>query len=136
MKDDFSWAEIGRRIRALRRAKGYSQAELASASRLAPAAISLLENGRITPRMATLRQVASALGCTVRYVICGVDLDERFEHYKAIGRVLQVLNSKDTEALRAFWGGLSAAEIIVTRGDMFVNDSPAAVNAHLLEATE
>jgi hypothetical protein len=75
----------------------------------------------MSPKLNTLQQVASVLGCSVRYLICGMELDERFEHYKAIGRVIAVLNSKDSEASRAFWSGLSAAEVIMSRGTLFIN---------------
>ena len=53
---------IGQRVRQLRRARGWTLADLATAVGISPSAISLLETGRREPRVSVLRAAAQALG--------------------------------------------------------------------------
>jgi hypothetical protein len=63
-----------------------------------------------------------------------VDLNDRFEYYKAIGRVIEILNWRDKDALRAFWSGLTASEIIMQREAGFIHNIPAAASREGISA--
>lgn len=80
-------------VRKLRRRKGWSQQDLASASGVGQDTISSLELGRHEPRPSTLRKIANAFGVEVEDLFGGVDnpkaaappslaefLEERCEH--------------------------------------------------------
>jgi transcriptional regulator with XRE-family HTH domain len=114
--NDFTWSEMGRRIKALRMRRGLAQTDLSIKSHLSSGSISLLEAGLINPKLKTLQQLASALDCTVRYLLCGVDLGQGLEYYNTIGRVITILASTDREAIQTFWGGLDASEVVMQRG--------------------
>lgn len=53
---------IGRRIRFLRRSKGWTLDVLGAAAGLSPSALSLIENGKREPKLSVLAAVAGALG--------------------------------------------------------------------------
>jgi putative transcriptional regulator len=52
---------LGRRIRALRSAKGWTQQILADHAELTRESISAIENGRFDPTFTTLKRIARAL---------------------------------------------------------------------------
>ena len=56
---------MGRRLRALRTAKGWSQAELAKRARLTRVYITRLEAGQYDPTLTTITALARALGVPV-----------------------------------------------------------------------
>ena len=64
---------LGRRVLALRRRNGMSQAALAAAAHITPGYVALLEQGRRRPREAVLRSLAAQLGTTVDYLVTGRD---------------------------------------------------------------
>jgi transcriptional regulator with XRE-family HTH domain len=57
---------VGRNIRAARKAKGFSQWELAERSGLSADFIGKVERGRTSPSIESLAQIAEALGLPVR----------------------------------------------------------------------
>ena len=61
MIDDPS-LQLGRRLKALRKARGLTLRELADASSLSMNTISLIERRKISPTVATLHKLATALG--------------------------------------------------------------------------
>jgi transcriptional regulator with XRE-family HTH domain len=65
---------LGVRIRALREARGMSARELAERAGVAPAYLSRLENGRLSPTVSTLTRVMQALGEPVSRVFGDDDL--------------------------------------------------------------
>src|SRR5260370_13956301 len=54
-------ATFGQRLRHLRRARGYTLAELGTRVGRAPSALSLLENGRREPKLSLIDALAKAL---------------------------------------------------------------------------
>jgi transcriptional regulator with XRE-family HTH domain len=58
--------EIGREIRRLREAKGWSQAKLAGAADMGVSGVSQIETGTRNPSAVTLSKIAEALGVEVR----------------------------------------------------------------------
>ena len=61
---------LGRRLRALREAKGWSQDDLARRAKLTKPYVSMLETGvRKQPSLPTLRRLAKALGVPITEVL-------------------------------------------------------------------
>lgn len=60
---------LGRKIRDLRLRRGLTVQQLATASRLSKGFISQVENGRTSPSLATLRDLAGALSTSVAYLV-------------------------------------------------------------------
>jgi transcriptional regulator with XRE-family HTH domain len=58
--------DVGKEIRRLREARGWSQAKLAGASGMGTSGISQIETGARNPSAATLSKIAEALGVEVR----------------------------------------------------------------------
>jgi transcriptional regulator with XRE-family HTH domain len=56
---------VGERVRALRKAKRWSQEELADRAKVSQGTLSRIENGHVDMRMDTLTFVAMALGVPV-----------------------------------------------------------------------
>ncbi|MGY3494377.1 helix-turn-helix domain-containing protein [Bradyrhizobium sp. USDA 4502] len=57
---------LGRNVRRLRKAKGWTQDELAAKAQIEQMAISLIENTRANPTLQTLETIAGCLG--VRFI--------------------------------------------------------------------
>ena len=62
-------------IKRLRRAKGWTQPDLAAKSGISVNSISNWENGKAEPTGASLQAIADALGCTTDY-LCGIEVPE------------------------------------------------------------
>lgn len=60
-------AELGRRIKTAREAKGLSQEDLAGAVGVRSGIVSRWENGRNVPRLKRLAEIADVLDCDVGY---------------------------------------------------------------------
>jgi transcriptional regulator with XRE-family HTH domain len=60
---------LGRKIRDLRLRRGFTVQQLAAASGLSKGFISQVENGRTSPSLATLRDLAMALKTSVAYLV-------------------------------------------------------------------
>lgn len=74
------WAEeFGRGLLAARRRAGLSQDALAERSGLRFNTISLLENGRRTPRLDTICLLARGLGIGPGQLIDGIDVERALE---------------------------------------------------------
>ena len=58
-----------KRLRALRKKRGYTQQQLGEKVYLSGASIGTYERGRYEPSVASLINLASVLGCTVDYLI-------------------------------------------------------------------
>jgi transcriptional regulator with XRE-family HTH domain len=71
LKGDFTWREVGDRVRAWRLAAGMSQAVLAIKTGLTQPGIAAVESGSHDPRLSTLQAIARALGRSTRELICG-----------------------------------------------------------------
>lgn len=65
-------ATLGSRLRAARKARGFSLSAL-GAGTVSPSLISRIENGKITPSLATLHFLADRLGLSVGFLLTGAD---------------------------------------------------------------
>lgn len=71
IEEDFTWREVGNRVREWRLAAGMSQSRLAEQTGLTQAGIAAVESGEHDPRLTTLKSIAQALGRSTRELICG-----------------------------------------------------------------
>lgn len=62
---------LGARIAALRRAKGWSQAELARQLQISPSAVGMYEQGRREPAVEVLVQLARLFEVSIDYLLTG-----------------------------------------------------------------
>ncbi len=113
---DFSWQELGHRVRDWRMRAGMSQKQLAEAAALTPAGLFRIEAGNTNPQLETLRRIAAALGRSVRELFCG-DLTgsasgPRAEAYKVVDRVLE---SGDEAALRVLSSAILTCQLLLDR---------------------
>lgn len=111
---DFSWSEVGNRIRDLRLRLGVSQQALASSAGLTQNGIFRLEAGETNPQLSTLQRIASALGCSVRELVVGIPADDP-ALAQLFRRVKRVIESKDPAAIRAMDNGIETAEDLLDR---------------------
>jgi transcriptional regulator with XRE-family HTH domain len=72
---DITPQDVGRRIQAARRRKGWNQSDLARALRKARQHISLIEQGKQFPAVPLLREIAGVLGVSTDYLL-GLTNDE------------------------------------------------------------
>ena len=63
--------QLGQRIQAARRGKGWTQEDLAHHAGLDFSYLNQLENGKRNPSLATLHKIATALGVTLKDLIPG-----------------------------------------------------------------
>ncbi|GGP78630.1 helix-turn-helix domain-containing protein [Streptosporangium pseudovulgare] len=69
---------VGQRIKAVRRQRGFSQAQLAHPE-LSDSYVSLIESGKRTPTPAVLELLAEKLGCSLTYLVNGVTAEQMEE---------------------------------------------------------
>ena len=90
---------LGARIAALRRAAGWSQAELARRLRVSPSAVGMYEQGRREPAADTLVALSEIFGVSTDYLLTGKLLDGADR--QVAGRVLQSALRSAGTALRS-----------------------------------
>jgi transcriptional regulator with XRE-family HTH domain len=114
MSGDFSWAEVGARVRDRRLRLGMSQQTLSAISGVTQNGVSRIETGATNPQLSTLRNVAEALDCSVRDLIVGSS-DTEPALVERLGRIRRILESGDQRALRAIDFGMETAEALLER---------------------
>jgi transcriptional regulator with XRE-family HTH domain len=112
---DFSWKEVGQRIREIRLAQGRSQDDIAAATGLSQPGLFRIEVGATNPQLDTLARVASALGTSVRQLLCGCEQSPAAASEAWARRAARVEASGDPAAVTALLNGLEAAEAILER---------------------
>ncbi len=111
-KDDYTWAELGGRIRDRRTARGLTQQALARAADLTQNSVSRLEAGEVNPQLRTLQQIAAALDCSVRDLICG-PAESESNIAEWVARLKRVIASGNPAAIAVVENGLSTAELLM-----------------------
>ncbi|WP_345712444.1 helix-turn-helix domain-containing protein [Kineococcus glutinatus] len=86
---------VGRRVRQLRKARGWTLQDLADRVERAPSALSMLENGRREPKLSLLHALAAAFDVPVGDLLGTTPLDRRAELEVALQR------AQDTALYRA-----------------------------------
>lgn len=107
--DDFTWSEVGRRLKDWRVAAGITQRTLSAKVGLSQPAIQAIEAGATNPQLNSLQRLASAFGRTTRELMVGqvVVSDPRVQ------RLERVLCSGNVLAIAAAEQGLTCAEGIL-----------------------
>lgn len=113
---DFSWIEVGARIRDMRDARGISQSQLARDAALSPPGLFAIEGGTTNPQISSLQRIAKVLGCTVRELINGPDSKPRSGVEKFFEQARYVLESGNNAAIYNLLGGLETAKLILQAG--------------------
>jgi transcriptional regulator with XRE-family HTH domain len=127
MGQDFSWAELGSRIRDLRIQNGLSQQMLAEKAGITQPGIARIESGQTNPQLDTLRKIATALKTCVRRLLTGSATEEEPEAHPLIRRIARVLDSGDHEAIETIANAVATAEALLRRSGRVVADfSPTA----------
>ena len=92
---------LGRKIRDLRLRRGFTVQQLAAASGLSKGFISQVENGRTSPSLATLRDLAVALKTSVAYLVVEEDQVPHVVRVRERPRVHVGGNTSKVEVLSA-----------------------------------
>lgn len=97
--------QIGKRIRAARAAKGWSQGELSDATGLSRSYISRLEGGHTIPGQRLSALLSEAFGIPIRELISGVHVpevsDEDFTILSGLRKCSRFLTAEDKRAILA-----------------------------------
>lgn len=114
---------IGKRLRELREVTGLSQSDIVRRAGVQPAFLSRIENDHISPSIATIERIASAIGVSLRDVF-----HPGTEYQRAVKRAHGMLKGyQEKELLRHFVAlGLRERQIILS----------LARKLHLLKARE
>ncbi|GAA5045921.1 hypothetical protein GCM10023259_019310 [Thermocatellispora tengchongensis] len=93
---------VGQRIKAIRRQRGLSQAQLAHPE-LSDSYVSLIESGKRTPTPAVLELLAAKLDCSLSYLVNGVTAEQMQELELELGYARMALeNGEVMEARRRY----------------------------------
>ena len=94
--------EFGKKLKELRKSKGYTQQALAEKAGIDEKHLSRVENGKYFPSYATLNKLLNALGVTLNEV--GFQLEQAEIHKNPLySKAVQILNSaKDDKELTCY----------------------------------
>jgi transcriptional regulator with XRE-family HTH domain len=112
---DFTWAEMGDRIKALRIARGLTQPALAASANITQAGLFRIEAGETNPQLTTLQSIARVLKVPVRELVCGPSSENEGGYSEFIHRIRRVLTSADGPAIQLLANALNASEVIISR---------------------
>lgn len=118
-KDDFTWAELGERIKFLRRNAGLTQVQLAEKAGLTQGGIFSLESGSTNPQLTTLQAIAGVFEISVRELITGLKPKPNSVAEKATRLLNQVFESADLIAIDVVMAGIeNGLKIARFHGDL------------------
>lgn len=123
---EFTWQEVGDRVRRWRLAAGLTQRTLAAKTGLTQAGLAVVEGGMHEPRLSTLRKIGDALGRSTRELICGEQAEPAAKVGRMERRVRQVLESNNHAAVAVFRKGLECAELMLSGRRSPATGNPAA----------
>jgi len=139
---------LGARVRRLRRARGLTLTRLASAAGLSHPFLSKLERGLASPSMASLAQIARALGTSQLELLAGVDVEPAPDRPEAeivragkgsagpygLGHArLLVQGSRRFQPMEFEGDNLDAGEYFVHAEDEFLHVTLGAVQVDMAE---
>jgi len=107
---DFTWSEVGQRIRDWRVGAELTQRALADKVGLSQPAIQAIESGRCNPQLNSLHLVAAALGRTTRDLISG---NQTVARDARVQRLERILHSGHPLAIAAAEQGLTCGEALL-----------------------
>ncbi len=127
---DYSWAELGVRVRDLRIARGLSQYELAQRAGITQAGLHRIERGQTNPQIESLQRIASALRTSVRQLVTGAPSESVSPWLMRIARILE---SRDPVAVATVENAITSAEALLDRGGHIVSSQPRSGSRRLLD---
>lgn len=101
---------FGKRLKELRKAKGYTQQALAEKAGIDEKHLSRVENGKYFPTHTTLNKLLNALDTSIDEA--GLNLEEiKINNNPIMAKALQILNSaKDDEELKCYLDSLKTTQ--------------------------
>lgn len=111
-RDDFTWTELGERLRGWRVAAGLSQDAVAERAGLTQPGLYRIEAGQTNPQLDTLGRLARVFGRSIRELFCGSDLRSPQQH-SLLNRVGRILSSGDKASIRVLQNGVVVAEEVL-----------------------
>ncbi len=93
---------IGQRVRAFRKAKGWTQEHLAELAEIEPSNLSHIERAATKVSLPTLLSIANALGATLDELVYGNLVKSAHISAARINEVLADCNDEELRALSAF----------------------------------
>lgn len=101
---------FGKKLKELRKAKGYTQQKLAEKANIDDKHLCRIENGKYFPTYATLNKLLKALDASVEEA--GLDLEKiKVDNNPLMAKALQILNSaKDDNELNCYLESLKATQ--------------------------
>ncbi|ECH6751581.1 TPA: helix-turn-helix domain-containing protein [Salmonella enterica] len=90
---------IGENLKRLRRDKGWTQTELAEASKIGLAQISKIEKDKTDPKLSTIYQLVNALGCTTEALLIDTQKSSVDSILSAALERIKQLSEKDKEII-------------------------------------
>jgi transcriptional regulator with XRE-family HTH domain len=106
---DFTWAEVGTRIRERRAASGMTQVELAAAAEMSQSGLQAIESGGTNPQLDTLRKIAFHLKLSLRELIVGAIAAPDGIDGETYRQIQRILCSGKREAIITLLNGIQSA---------------------------
>ena len=106
--------ELGKRIRELRNERGLTIRELATKSGISVNTLSLIENGKTSPSVSTLRQIASALNYAITTLFENPKEEKEIVFTKADNRPHALLQNSTLELLCPDLAGNMLDAVVIT----------------------
>ena len=110
---DFSWREVGSRIRDWRLRLRMTQGDLAARAGISQPGLHRVEVGGTNPELATLTKIAKAIDCSVRDLVSGATGQEPSEFDVFVKRSRTVFESEQPAAMLILKNSLTTAEAVL-----------------------
>lgn len=94
--------KFGKRVRELRKSKGFTQEQIAELINIEPPNFSKMENGMHFPQPEKIEKIAKALGVEIRELFEFEHLQKKQDLIKYIINELEALDTKDIELIYKF----------------------------------
>jgi transcriptional regulator with XRE-family HTH domain len=127
MYQEFTWLELGHRIRDRRLELRFTQQRLAKLAGMTQAGLARIESGKTNPQLKTLDQLATAMSSTVRYLLTG--FIESTNAHPVIHSFFRVLQSGDQAAIDTVVHAVKIAETLLERRSRISEISPSGISA-------
>jgi transcriptional regulator with XRE-family HTH domain len=94
-------AEISKRIKETREARGMTASELARLVGVTPTAVWNWEKNSITPRRPALEQIAKVLGVSIHFLLTGEGETRQMDETRSVGTVASILEDAKAKLVEA-----------------------------------
>jgi transcriptional regulator with XRE-family HTH domain len=94
-------AEISKRIKETREARGMTASELARLVGVTPTAVWNWEKNSITPRRPALEQIAKVLGVSIHFLLTGEGETRQLDETRSVGTVASILEEAKAKLVEA-----------------------------------